>query len=93
MAVLNGKKTRQNLLNKGFVEIQSHHHMLEFWHDGVCVTKTHTSHNGEDIHDGLISSMGKQTRMGSQFFKAFAKCDKSKDDYIKLLEDLKIIRK
>lgn len=91
MAVLNGKKTLKNLLKKGFIKRESDHHVLEFWHDGIMITKTKTSHNGQDINDGLIDAMHKQCRVPKQFFVEFAKCTKSKEDYIKKLKEDKII--
>ncbi|TZF84059.1 hypothetical protein FW774_11490 [Pedobacter sp. BS3] len=82
MAVLKDKKTRQNLLKKGFVNSDSHHHFYEFWHNGTLIAKTRTSHNGQDIDDYLIKSMSQQCKVDKDFFKAFAKCTKSQNDYI-----------
>lgn len=82
MAALNGKETNQALKNKGFVESPGDHHYFEFWHNGVFITKTKTSRNNQDIYDGLISAMSKQCRVSSGFFKEFAKCTKTKADYI-----------
>lgn len=82
MASLKGKATNKNLLKKGFTRSDNDHHFFEFWHEGVFITKTRTSHNSQDINDYLISAMSKQCKVEKEFFKQFAKCEKSKDDYV-----------
>ncbi|MFM7357312.1 MAG: hypothetical protein ACKO1T_01935 [Sediminibacterium sp.] len=91
MASLNGRKTNRNLLKKGFQESNKDHRFFEFWHKGVFITKTKTSHNDQDIYDPLIIAMSKQCKVSKDFFKKFATCEKSKDDYVKELEANKII--
>ena len=91
MASLKGRATNRNLLKKGFQKSNNDHHWFEFWHKGIFVTKTKTSHNDQDIYDSLIISMSKQCKVSKDFFKKFAKCEKSKDDYVKELEANKII--
>lgn len=91
MAVLDGKNTQKNLLKKGFQLSESHHHFFEFWHNGILVTKTKTSHNNQDITSGLISAMSLQCKVSNEFFKKFARCEKSKDDYVAELKKSKII--
>jgi hypothetical protein len=86
MASLKGKTTNQSLLKKGFVKANNDHKFFEFWHNGVLITKTKTSHNDQDIYDALISAMSKQTKMPVPFFKEFAKCTKSQQNYIDLLK-------
>jgi len=85
MASLNAHKTVSSLLKKGFVQDDTHHHIFKFWHNGKLIAKTHTSHNDQDIYDGLISAMSKQCKMDKPFFIEFAKCDKTHGDYLKLL--------
>ncbi len=82
MASLNGKNTNKNLLKKGFAKYNNDHNFFEFWHKGMLITRTKTSHNSQDITDGLISAMSKQCKVSKDFFKKFAKCEKSQDDYI-----------
>ena len=82
MASLKGKKTVQSLLKKGFIQSDNDHHFFEFWHNGVFITKTKTSHNNQDINDHLIKAMSNQCRVDKMFFQEFAKCTKSKQDYI-----------
>lgn len=86
MAALKGKTTERNLTKKGFTKAGGDHNYFEFWHEGKLTTKTKTSHNGQEIGDGLISAMSSQCRVDRQFFIAFAKCQKSKEDYIKELK-------
>lgn len=93
MASLKGKKTTQNLLKKGFTKSEGDHHFFEFWHNGVLITKTRTSHNSQDINDHLIKAMSSQCRVDKDFFQEFAKCTKSKDDYIDKLTYNGIIKK
>lgn len=93
MAALDGKKTNRNLKKKGFTEVTGDHNFFEFWHNGKLVTKTKTSHNGQEIHDGLIKAMSKQCGVKKEFFIEFAKCDRSKDEYINELKKNGIIPK
>lgn len=86
MASLNAKDTESNLLKKGFTKFQGDHRYFEFIHNGTLITKTKTSHNSQDINDSLISLMSQQCKVTSGFFKAFAKCTKSKDEYIEELK-------
>lgn len=91
MSELDPKKTRKHLLNKGFMEAPGDHHYLEFWHEGILVTKTKISRGTTKIYDQIIGSMASQCQVGQGFFKEFAKCNKSKDDYIEQLRIRKII--
>ncbi len=76
MPSLKANKTTSSLLKKGFVLSNSHHHYYEFWHNDQLVSRTYSSHNNEDIHEGLISSMSKQCKMDKMFFIDFAKMHK-----------------
>jgi predicted RNA binding protein YcfA (HicA-like mRNA interferase family) len=91
MASLKGKTTNKNLLKKGFIQANGDHNYFEFWYNGTFVVKTKTSHNNQDISDGLISAMAKQCKVSNSFFKEFAKCNKSEEDYIQELKSNKII--
>lgn len=88
MASLKGKKTNQSLLKKGFAKAEGDHHVFEFWHNDIFITKTKTSHNSQDINDYLIKAMSNQCKVDKEFFIEFVRCTKSKDDYIdKLIEN------
>ncbi|HCN84957.1 MAG TPA: hypothetical protein DIT07_15270 [Sphingobacteriaceae bacterium] len=86
MASLNTKKTIASLTQKGFVLNNTHHQYYEFWHDGKLIAQTYTSHSGDTLNDYLIGSMKKQCKMEKNFFIDFAKCTKTKDDYLKVLK-------
>jgi hypothetical protein len=86
MASLNAKSTIANFLKKGFIKSNSHHHYYEFWYEDKLIAKTYSSHNNEPINDYLIGSMRRQCNMDKPFFIEFAKCTKSKEDYILLLK-------
>lgn len=92
MAALNGKTTNQNLLKKGFIKSNGDHNYFEFWYKEKFIVRTKTSHNAQDISDSLISAMSKQCKVGTSFFKEFAKCKKSQEDYINELISNKIIQ-
>lgn len=94
MPALNAQKVISTLLRKGFIKKdESHHHYYEFWHNGLLVTRTFTSHSGKDIDDYLICKMRKQCQMDKQFFLSFIDCIKTKEDYLELLESQKLIIK
>jgi len=82
MAVLNAKDTNKNLLKKGFIKYEGDHNYFEFWHKGILITRTKTSHNNQDIGDSLIGAMSKQCKVSKEFFKQFARCEQSKDEYV-----------
>jgi hypothetical protein len=86
MASLPATKTKQSFVQKGFTSKEGTHHFYLFYYEGKLIAKTMMSHNDQDIGDKLISKMYKQCQMNKEFFIAFAKCDKSKDDYIELLK-------
>lgn len=87
MAALDGKKTVKNLIKKGFIQSEGDHHWFEYWKDGKMISRTKTSHNSEEIHEGLISAMSKQCKVSKTFFTAFAKCTKTEADYVSELQN------
>ena len=91
MASLNGKQTDNSLLKKGFVEAPGDHHFYEFHYKGKFITKTRTSRGTGEIHMGLIKAMSKQCKVAIPFFKDFAICHKSQEDYIAELKRVGII--
>jgi len=91
MASLKAKKVIASLLKKGFIEDDNHHHYFEFWHNGILISRTYTSHNSQDINDYLIAAMRKQCNMDKDFFLEFVDCIKTKEDYIQLLKNSKLL--
>ena len=88
MAVLDGKKTLKNLLNKGFLKSNRDHNFLEFWHKGKYILQTHVSHNGQDINDYLIAKMKRQCHLEKEDFINLAICTLSEEGYVERLKAL-----
>lgn len=91
MASLPSTKTRQSFQQKGFTSKEGTHHFYLFYYEGKLIAKTMLSHNDQEIGPKLINKMHKQCKMDKNFFIDFAKCYKSKDDYIELLKNKGII--
>jgi hypothetical protein len=86
MSILDPKNTISNLCKKGFVKVDSHHHVLEFWYEEKMILHTRTSHNNQDINDYLISQMSKQCKLSKKQFMDLANCPLSHDEYVKILK-------
>lgn len=86
MPVLDSKTTVANLCKKGFKKTDSHHHILEFWHNGKMILHTRTSHNNQDINSHLIAQMSKQCKLPKKQFMDLARCPLSYDDYLLMLK-------
>jgi hypothetical protein len=91
MAVLDSKDVHKSLLKKGFVESNSHHKMYEYYYDGKFILHTHASHNGQDIDDYLIAKMKSQCKLDKKQFIDLIKCPLTKERYIEILKENKII--
>ena len=91
MASLNGKRTLENLLNKGFLKSKGDHNYLEFWYNGKYVLQTFCSHNGQDINDYLIVKMKKQCKLNKEQFFDLAECPLSRERYIEILAENGVI--
>ena len=88
MAVISSRETIQNLKKKGFVEKQSHHKMLELWHNGKFVLHTRISQGGDhDLNNFLIKQMSVQCQLDKQQFTDLAKCPLSKEEYLAILRE------
>ena len=94
MSYLDSDKTLRNLKKKGFVESakkNKDHIFLEFYHEGKLVSHTKISHNGDDIRDTLIKVMSTQCKLEKSQFMDLANCPLSKEAYLKILEDNKML--
>jgi predicted RNA binding protein YcfA (HicA-like mRNA interferase family) len=91
MPSFKARTVNASLLKKGFTKEEGHHHYYEFWHNGKLIARTYSSHSGKDIDEYLISAMRKQCNMDKNFFLEFVKCSKSREDYLNLLIDQKLI--
>jgi len=87
MAVFKANKVIGSLLKKGFVKSNSHHRYYEFWHNGKLVSKTFSSHSGEDVHEHIISKMSKQCQLTKSEFSELIKCPLTKEKYIEILTE------
>lgn len=87
-------KVRQNLLKKGFVEIQGANHILyEFERNGtVTEIRTFMSRNNQDINDYLIIKMKNQLYLDKKDFLDLIDCPLSEEDYIKILKDKNLLK-
>jgi predicted RNA binding protein YcfA (HicA-like mRNA interferase family) len=88
VASLDSRKLEQALSKKGFREdAHGKHKKFRFFVDGMDVgIHTMTSHNQQDISDGLIGKMSGQLKMDRQFFKDFVECSQSEQDYVLYLK-------
>ena len=65
MAVLDAKKTHQNLLNKGFISGKGDHKFLEYYFNEKLILHTKISHGEKELesfHIGMMSSSVNLTR-------------------------------
>lgn len=95
MAVLDSRKTYNNLKKKGFIDADGKsqdHVRVEFWHDGKLTRcRTKLSHNGQEINDYLISQMSKQISLSKKEFIDFAECKLTHSEYIEILKAKNLI--
>lgn len=91
MALLDSKKSLQNLKNKGFVDAENKgndHIRVEFWYNGrLTRAKTKFSHSAKDIDDYLIGLMSKQVCLTKRQFIDLAKCPLSQEEFIVILRN------
>jgi len=89
------RKVRQNLLKKGFIEVQETKHIAyEFTPDGTMTNiRTFTSRNNQDLNDLLLSDMKKQLKLDKmRDFIDLIDCPLSKEDYIKILKAKNLLK-
>ena len=85
---LNLRKTRMNLVKKGFLEDRSGDHITLTYPADRKLSKIQTKmgHGSKrkDIHDGLVYSMASQCKISKSNFIKLAQCEISESDYVKL---------
>ncbi len=93
MANLDGKKVEKALKKKGFIEDSSgdHKYFILHYEGKDTAIRTKTSHNNQDIGDGLIKQMYTQLHIEKSFFVAFIDCSKSQEDYINELKNQNLL--
>ena len=87
---IEARKFTQNLLKKGFIRKESHHHYFFHIHNGLETgIKTKVSHTPKmkDISNDLISQIRKQLKLDTNSqVKDLANCPMSEKDYIDILQ-------
>ena len=89
MAVLDAKKTLQNLKKKGFSEAENKsddHKWVLFVHKDKIIARTKISHGASDLGDSLIKAMAKQCYLSKDEFVKFVQCTLSHNDYLEILD-------
>ena len=86
--VINPRKIRQNLLKKGFAEVQKTKHVYYKFEPGGIRTdiQTFMSRNNQEISNELISEMKDQLYLAKKEFIDLIDCKLSEEDYIKILK-------
>lgn len=94
MSVLDPQKTYKNLKKKGFTDAvnkSKDHKRLEFYHEGKFVLHTKISHGNSEIDNYLIKQMSVQCKLSKTEFMDLANCPMSKDEYLKILQNSKLL--
>lgn len=86
MAVLDAKKTYNNLLSKGFKLGKGDHRFLEFYYKGKYILQTKISHGEKELEEFHIGMMKRQCKLEKSEFLDLANCPLSGDDYIDILK-------
>lgn len=86
MAVLDAKKTYNNLLSKGFKIGKGDHKFLEFHYKGKYILQTKISHGEKELEEFHIGMMKRQCKLGKTEFLDLANCPLSGENYIDILK-------
>lgn len=86
MAVLDAKKTYNNLLSKGFKLGKGDHKFLEFYYKGRYILQTKISHGEKELEEFHIGMMKRQCKLEKKEFLDLANCPLSGDEYIDILK-------
>lgn len=91
MALLDAKKTYQNLLKKGFKAAKGDHKFLEFHYNGKIILHTKISHGESDLQNFHIGMMTRQCKLEKKDFLDLALCPLSEKGYVEILKGAGII--
>lgn len=94
MAVLDAKKSYQNLKKKGFEDSPNKsidHKWLELFYDGKLILHTKMSHSAKDLDNYLIKQMSHQCKLEKVDFLDLVKCPLSKEAYLEILKNKGIL--
>lgn len=87
MTTIKVKTLTSNLCKKGFRIVENDHTYFVLYIDGKKTSvKTKVSHGENEISDGLISKMAKQTFLSVKEFCDFAECKISEKEYVNKLK-------
>ena len=91
--VRDARKIKQNLLKKGFIEVEGAKHTLyEFTPNGTTSNiRTFMSRDDQDINNYLINKMKTQLYLDKKDFLDLIDCPLSEEDYIKILKDKNLL--
>jgi hypothetical protein len=91
--VINPRKIRQNLLKKGFVEVQKTKHVYYKFEPGGIMTdiQTFMSRNNQEIGNELISEMKDQLYLSRKDFIDLIECKLTEEDYTKILKSKNLL--
>jgi len=91
--VMNPRKIRQNLLKKGFAEVQKTKHIYYRFEPAGIMTdiQTFMSRNNQEIGNELISEMKDQLYLDKKEFIDLIDCKLSEEDYIKILKSKNLL--
>jgi len=91
MAVLDAKKTHQNLSNKGFISGKGDHKFLEYYFNGKLILHTKISHGEKELESFHIGMMSRQCKLDKEKFLDLANCPLSAEKYVEILKRSGII--
>jgi hypothetical protein len=86
MAVLDAKKTLQNLLGKGFISTKGDHRFLELYFKGKYILHTKISHGEKELESFHIGMMSRQCKLDKKDFIDLANCPLSAEGYVEILK-------
>jgi hypothetical protein len=86
MAVLDARKTYNNLLSKGFKEGKGDHKFLEFYYQGKYILQTKISHGEKELQDFHIGMMKRQCKLEKSEFIDLASCPLTEKEYVEILK-------
>ena len=94
MTVFKDKDVKRSLVKKGFHETRKTKHRFYFLYDEndkKTSINTHFSNNEQEINDGLINKMCRETHLNKEQFCDLVNCPLSRDEYYEILKGKNIL--
>ncbi|PIW69624.1 MAG: hypothetical protein COW08_06180 [Ignavibacteriales bacterium CG12_big_fil_rev_8_21_14_0_65_30_8] len=88
------KDIRKALIKKGFIEENNDHYFYTLVYKNKIqpiYTKISKGSKYKILQDGLLSLMSTQMKLSNKEFLGFVDCNISKDEYVALLQEKKLI--